>query len=56
MKEPYVEGVAIHDDPESCGVTREGGGEALTGALASWVLSREMLKLRKRSEEARLPL
>ena len=46
MKEPYVEGAAIHDDPESCGVTREGGGEALTGALASWVLSRERLKLR----------
>ena len=46
MKEPYVEGAAIHDDPESCGVTREGAGEALTGALASWVLSREMLKLR----------
>ena len=45
MKEPYVEGAAIHDDPESCGVTREGAGEALTGALASWVLSREMLKL-----------
>src|SRR5215213_300685 len=46
MKEPYVEGAAIHDGPESCGVTREGGGEALTGALASWVWSREMLKLR----------
>jgi len=45
MKEPHVEGLAIHDDPESCGVTREGAGEALTGALASWVLSREMLKL-----------
>ena len=46
MKEPYVEGAAIHDDPESCGVTREGAGEALTGALASWVWSREMVKLR----------
>ena len=45
MKEPYVEGAAIHDDPESCGATREGGGEALTGALASWVWSRERLKL-----------
>src|SRR5918995_156645 len=42
MKEPYVEGAAIHDGPESCGVIREGAGEALTGALASWVLSREM--------------
>jgi len=46
MKEPYVEGVAAHDDPESCVVTREGADEALTGALASWVLSREKLKLR----------
>lgn len=45
MKELYVEGVAIHDAPEPCGVTREGAGEALTGALASWVLSREKLKL-----------
>jgi hypothetical protein len=30
MEEPYVEGVAIHDGPESCVVVREGGGEALT--------------------------
>ena len=45
MKEPYVEGLAAHDDPELCVVTREGAGEALTGALASWVLSREKLKL-----------
>jgi len=41
MKEPHVEGIAIHDDPESSAVTREGAGEALTGALAGWVLSRE---------------
>ncbi len=26
----YVEGVAIHDGPESCVVVRESGGEALT--------------------------
>jgi hypothetical protein len=26
------EGLAIHTDPESCAVTREGLGEALTGA------------------------
>ena len=32
MKELYVEGVAIHDDPESCVGAREGVGEALTGA------------------------
>ncbi len=41
MKEPHVEGLAIHDDPESCAVTRKGAGEALTGAPAGWVLSRE---------------
>jgi len=41
MTEPHVEGRATHDDPESCAVTREGAGEALTGALAGWVLSRE---------------
>jgi NADPH-dependent curcumin reductase CurA len=31
MEEPYIEGVAIHDGPESCVGVREGGGEALTG-------------------------
>jgi hypothetical protein len=45
MKEPYVEGIANHDDPESCVVTREGAGEALTGAPMGWVLSGEKLKL-----------
>ena len=34
MEEPYIEGVAIHGDPESCVVACEGGGEALTGARA----------------------
>ena len=34
MRELYIEGVATHDDPESCVVVREGGGEALTGARA----------------------
>ena len=38
MKEPYVEGVATHDGPESCAGTREGAGEALTGARAGWVI------------------
>jgi hypothetical protein len=46
MKEPHVEGLAIHDDPESCAVIRKGAGEALTGAPMGWVLSREKLKLR----------
>ena len=41
MKESYGEGVATHTDPESCAVVREGGGEALTGAHAGRVLSRE---------------
>lgn len=34
MKELYVEGPATHDDPESCAGSREGAGEALTGAHA----------------------
>ena len=34
MKELHIEGLATHDGPESCAVTREGGGEALTGARA----------------------
>jgi hypothetical protein len=42
MEEPYVEGVAIHDDPESCGCNREVVAEALTGARAGRVLSREI--------------
>jgi len=41
MKESYVEGLANHDDPESCAGTREGAGEALTGAHTGRVLSRE---------------
>ena len=42
MKEPYIEGVANHDDPESCAGVRKGDGEALTGARAGRVLSREI--------------
>jgi hypothetical protein len=34
MREPYVEGVAIHSGPESCVGVREGVGEALTGVRA----------------------
>src|SRR3954468_23601004 len=45
MKESYVEGVAAHDGPESCADAREGGGEALTGETAGWVLSREKLNV-----------
>ncbi len=42
MKESYGEGVANHTGPESCGGTREGSDEALTGVRAGRVLSREM--------------
>ena len=42
MKESHGEGVAIHSDPESCAATRKDDGEALTGAHAGWVLSREI--------------
>lgn len=42
MKEPHIEGLATHDDPESCAGAREGVGEALTGARAGTVLSREI--------------
>lgn len=42
MQEPYGEGVASHTDPESCVSAREGRYEALTGAHAGWVLSREI--------------
>lgn len=41
MKEPHIEGVATHDDPESCVTIREDSGEALTGARTGSVLSRE---------------
>ena len=34
MKELYGEGLATHTDPESCAGSREGTGEALTGAHA----------------------
>ena len=38
MKEPYIEGVATHDGPESCVGVREGAGEALTGVRAGWAI------------------
>ena len=43
MKEPYIEGVATHDDPESCAGSREGASEALTGVHTGRVLSREII-------------
>jgi hypothetical protein len=38
MRELYIEGVAIHDGPESCVGVREGAGEALTGVRAGWAV------------------
>jgi len=46
MKESYGEGLATHADPESCGADCEGGVEALTGARAGRVFSRERTFLR----------
>ena len=46
MKESYVEGIASHNGPESCGAPRKGGIEALTGVRAGRVFSRERSKVR----------
>ena len=43
MKESYGEDPASHADPESCTVVRKGGREALTGACAGGLLSREII-------------
>jgi hypothetical protein len=40
MKVSYVEGLANHNGPESCGAAREGGVEALTGESTGRVFSR----------------
>ena len=45
MKVSYVEGLANHNGPESCGAAREGGVEALAGGRAGRVLSREIYAL-----------
>ncbi len=36
MEEPYIEGVATRDGPESCVGFRKGVGEALTGVCIGW--------------------
>jgi RNA-directed DNA polymerase len=46
MKESHGEGLATHTDPESCGVACKGDVEALTGARAGQVFSRENVLLR----------
>jgi hypothetical protein len=43
VRVPYDEGVANRVGPESCGGTSNGTAEALTGARAGQVLSREIL-------------
>jgi hypothetical protein len=47
MKGSHIEGVAIHDDPESCAASREAVREVLTGAHTGSVLSREILPIRE---------
>src|SRR5258708_34439952 len=46
MKGAYGEGLGTHAGPESCGAACEGGVEALTGARAGRVFSRERTSLR----------
>ncbi len=46
MKESYDEGLATHIGPESCGASRKGGVEALTGERMGRVYSRERISLR----------
>jgi len=46
MKESYVEGLATHNGPESCGAAREGGVEAWTGERMGRVFSRVRTLLR----------
>lgn len=43
MKEPYIEDLANHDDPESCVCSRKDADEALTGARIGRVLSCEIM-------------
>jgi len=46
MKESYVEGLATHNGPESCGAARKGGVEAWTGERMGRVFSRVRTLLR----------
>jgi len=46
MQESYGEDLASHTDPESCTIVRKGGREALTGACAGGLLSREIIRVR----------
>jgi hypothetical protein len=53
MKVSYVEGLANHDGPESCGAAREGGVEALTGGRTGRVWSREIYALLRKRQVLR---
>jgi len=53
MKVSFVEGLANHNGPESCGAAREGGDEALTGERAGRALSREIHALLRRRQVLR---
>ena len=53
MKVSYVEGLANHNGPESCGAAREGGVEALTGGRIGRVLSREIYALLRKQQVLR---
>lgn len=53
MKVSYVEGIANHNGPESCGAAREGGVEALAGGRAGRVLSREIHALLRKQQVLR---
>ena len=53
MKVSYVEGIANHNGPESCGAAREGGVEALAGGRIGRVLSREIHALPRKRQALR---
>ena len=53
MKVSYVEGLANHNGPESCGAAREGGVEALTGERTDRILGREIYALLREQQVLR---
>jgi hypothetical protein len=53
MKVSYIEGLANHNGPESCGAAREGDAEALTGGRTGRVLSREIHDLLRKRQVLR---
>jgi len=53
MKVSYVEDLANHNGPESCGAARKGGVEALTGGRTGRVLSREIYALLRKQQVLR---